>query len=161
MGAGLFVFSEVLSSKFPINWSGLSTYLRYRLEEEHPIMGWAVKVKIDPGPLPASQDVLTLTLLYPTVNVDLTYFEVTYKKIILDYKSSLEKKISQARWSCHICYRMKPDRMISVKTHDTSELYNLPIGTLRQNVRYCNDNPECEREAETFRFDSKRKKEEA
>lgn len=56
-------------------------------------------------------------------------------------------------WKCHICKQERPDIAISVLQKDTSADYNFPPGTIRQNVRYCNDKPECEKGAQTFRFD--------
>jgi len=55
-------------------------------------------------------------------------------------------------WTCHICGRERPDQAISVMVFDTSENYGLPPGTMKQNVRYCNDNPECWTGAQTKRF---------
>lgn len=55
-------------------------------------------------------------------------------------------------WTCHICGEERPDEMIAVRVHDTSEEFNLPPGTMKQNVRYCLDRPACGRGAETFRF---------
>lgn len=40
-------------------------------------------------------------------------------------------------WKCHICGEERPDACISVFTTDTSAGYNLPAGTMKQNVRYC------------------------
>lgn len=56
------------------------------------------------------------------------------------------------RWRCHICGRVRPDAKISVFSSDTSADYDLPHGTVVQNVRYCNDNPKCIDAAKTFRF---------
>ena len=46
-------------------------------------------------------------------------------------------------WKCHVCGEERPDAFISVRTKDMSEEYGLPIGTFKQNVRYCNDRPKC------------------
>ena len=51
----------------------------------------------------------------------------------------------EGTWTCHICGKTRPDACISVCTKP------LKIGEViaQQNVRYCNDNPECERKART------------
>jgi hypothetical protein len=42
-------------------------------------------------------------------------------------------------WTCHVCGKERPDDKIGV--HSTTVTKNdIPI---TQNVRYCNDNPEC------------------
>lgn len=55
-------------------------------------------------------------------------------------------------WTCHICGQERPDEQISVHKRDVSKEYGLPAGTMKENVRYCNDNPDCTRKAETFRL---------
>lgn len=55
-------------------------------------------------------------------------------------------------WVCHICGRERPDELISVLTHDRSAELGWPAGTWKENVRYCNDNPDCRIGAESFRF---------
>lgn len=60
-------------------------------------------------------------------------------------------------WKCHICGEERPDACISVNSKDTSADYNLPPGTMKQNVRYCNDKEECKEAAKTFNFLSKDK----
>ena len=52
-------------------------------------------------------------------------------------------------WSCHICKKVRPDNKISVKTHPLI-FKGRVLGS--QNIRYCNDNPNCEKEAETYTF---------
>jgi hypothetical protein len=42
-------------------------------------------------------------------------------------------------WTCHVCGKERPDDKISVHSK-TVTMNNVPI---TQNVRYCNDNPEC------------------
>lgn len=43
-------------------------------------------------------------------------------------------------WTCHICGDTRPDDKISVRQHIT----NADGGfTVTQNVRYCNDRPDC------------------
>ncbi len=46
-------------------------------------------------------------------------------------------------WTCHICKEERPDHFIAVMGKDTSEEFDLPPGTMRQNIRYCNDRPKC------------------
>lgn len=46
-------------------------------------------------------------------------------------------------WTCHICGKERPDDKISVFTKDLSASRGLPPGTMKANVRYCNDNPRC------------------
>ena len=51
-------------------------------------------------------------------------------------------------WTCHICKKVRPDLSISVLTKP------LKIGSVvaQQNIRYCNDDPECYRGAQEFSF---------
>lgn len=52
-------------------------------------------------------------------------------------------------WTCHICKKKRPDAKISVHTTP------LRIGGRvmgEQNVRYCNDNPECKKKAQNYEF---------
>ena len=60
-------------------------------------------------------------------------------------------------WTCHICGEERPDACISVSTRDTSADYNLPVGTMKQNVSYCNDKKECTEKAKTHSFFKKKK----
>lgn len=46
-------------------------------------------------------------------------------------------------WTCHVCGEWRPDAKISVRSRDSSGDYGLPRGTVRDNVRYCNDRPAC------------------
>lgn len=59
-------------------------------------------------------------------------------------------------WTCHICGAERPDEKISVYTTDTSADFNLPPGTMKTNVRYCNDNPDCIEAAKTYSFFEKK-----
>ena len=63
---------------------------------------------------------------------------------------------AELTWTCHICKTERPDDKISVVTTDVSEESGLKVGTMSQNVRYCNDNPACTEAAKTFRFYSKK-----
>lgn len=55
-------------------------------------------------------------------------------------------------WICHICGKDRPDNKIEVRSIDVSDQYKLPKGTMKNNVRYCNDNPDCIEKSKTFRF---------
>ena len=55
-------------------------------------------------------------------------------------------------WTCHICGAERPDDRISVYKTDMSTKYGLPVGTVQENVRYCNDNVDCCEKAKTFSF---------
>lgn len=46
-------------------------------------------------------------------------------------------------WTCHVCKDERPDQAISVHKRDISARYNLPQGTMTENVRYCNDRAAC------------------
>lgn len=48
-------------------------------------------------------------------------------------------------WRCDICLQERPDKFISVHKVDiTGEGDGLPPGSVVRNVKFCNDNPECE-----------------
>ena len=55
-------------------------------------------------------------------------------------------------WKCHICKEERPDHLIAVRTTDMSEKYNLPPGTMKQNVRYCIDKKTCGEKVKNFSF---------
>ncbi len=65
--------------------------------------------------------------------------------------------ITKMTWKCHICGKVRPDSCISVFNKDTSAEHGLPVGTMKQNVRYCNDNSECSKLAPAFNFFKKEK----
>jgi hypothetical protein len=48
-------------------------------------------------------------------------------------------------WQCHVCGDLREDSKISVFTRDVSQDAEpkLPPGTMKINVRYCNDRPKC------------------
>lgn len=50
-------------------------------------------------------------------------------------------------WKCHICGKERPDDKISVVSRPIVANGQV-IG--QQNVRYCNDNADCIRRAQTF-----------
>lgn len=55
-------------------------------------------------------------------------------------------------WTCHLCGDDRPDAQISVCSTDISVEKGLPPGTMRQNVRYCNDRFACVEAAKTKRL---------
>lgn len=54
-------------------------------------------------------------------------------------------------WTCHICKRERPDASISVHKRDSSTDWGLPPGTMQENIRYCNDIPNCAERARDYR----------
>ncbi|MFA6971808.1 MAG: hypothetical protein WC208_10455 [Gallionella sp.] len=52
-------------------------------------------------------------------------------------------------WACHICKKVRPDDKISVYVKPLM-VNGKQLG--EQNVRYCNDNPECLKGAKEFSF---------
>lgn len=47
-------------------------------------------------------------------------------------------------WTCHVCGKERPDERISVYSRQKT----LPGGVvMTENVRYCNDSPDCEAKA--------------
>lgn len=61
-------------------------------------------------------------------------------------------------WKCHICGKERPNAAISVFQSDLSGRHGLPAGTMKMNVRYCNDRLACVEAAPTW--DLTKKKEE-
>ena len=55
-------------------------------------------------------------------------------------------------WTCHVCGEERPDKKISIRTRDISAEYNLPPGTVTENIRYCNDRRSCAEPAQTMRL---------
>ena len=55
-------------------------------------------------------------------------------------------------WTCHVCGEDRPNEKVSVLKTDHSKEWNLPPGTVMQNVRYCNDNPACIEGAKDISF---------
>ena len=51
-----------------------------------------------------------------------------------------EEEMAMWRWTCHVCNRERPDAKISVYSKPLV-INGQVVGT--QNIRYCNDNPEC------------------
>ena len=52
-------------------------------------------------------------------------------------------------WTCHICKKERPDDKISVIIKPLI-IDGRSVG--QQNIRYCNDNPECAAAAEEYDF---------
>lgn len=48
--------------------------------------------------------------------------------------------LENLEWTCHICGKTRPDAKISVYSRIITLSREIPI---KENVRYCNDNPEC------------------
>ena len=42
-------------------------------------------------------------------------------------------------WNCHVCGKLRPDDKISVHSRTVTR----GVVEIKENVRYCNDNPEC------------------
>lgn len=63
---------------------------------------------------------------------------------------NLEREDDMITWKCHICDEERPDSKISVHTSDASSKYGLPPGTMKMNVRFCNDKPDCIKKAPNF-----------
>jgi hypothetical protein len=56
-------------------------------------------------------------------------------------------------WICHICGRERPDDKISVYSSRVETINGKPIeAEVTQNVRYCNDNPDCIEKSTTYSF---------
>ena len=53
-------------------------------------------------------------------------------------------------WTCHICKKLRNDNEIAVHTEDISLINGVRTGIITQNIRYCIDNPECEKSAKNF-----------
>jgi len=50
--------------------------------------------------------------------------------------------LNNLTWKCEICGKERPDNKISVITY---KLKNFPKA--ERNLKYCNDNPDCQKEA--------------
>jgi len=59
-------------------------------------------------------------------------------------------------WICHICGDKRPDDKINVRSLDTSKEFGLKDGTMSQNVRYCNDNPDCIEKSKNYQHIKKK-----
>lgn len=53
-------------------------------------------------------------------------------------------------WACHVCGDVRPDDKISVLT--TEMVYGEGNIPMKQNVRYCNDRPNCVEGAKEINF---------
>ncbi|OED40246.1 hypothetical protein ACH42_17180 [Endozoicomonas sp. (ex Bugula neritina AB1)] len=67
-------------------------------------------------------------------------------------KTARQQWLESLTWTCHICGEERPDNKISVHTNDVSAQYALPEHSMKNNIRYCNDNPACKEAAKTYRF---------
>ena len=67
------------------------------------------------------------------------------------------RTMSAFTWRCQICYRERPDVKISVHKVDIGPK-TLPPGTVTRNVKYCNDNPQCEEAAKNWNEEDFRQK---
>lgn len=63
-----------------------------------------------------------------------------------------QKMWGDLTWTCHICGDERPDRFIGVHTRDVSTDFNLPPGTVQENVRYCIDRDNCVQRATHYRL---------
>lgn len=54
-------------------------------------------------------------------------------------------------WPCHICGRVRPDADISVRKTERTLGETNGIRVI-ENVRYCNDDPDCIERSKTFTF---------
>ena len=59
--------------------------------------------------------------------------------------------LSKLTWTCHICGQERPDAQISVHTR-VHPIEGCGGTTMRENIRYCNDNADCFLRAQTFTF---------
>lgn len=55
-------------------------------------------------------------------------------------------------WTCHVCKAERPDDKIDVFKIDVDTALSARGVTVTQNVRYCNDRPECIAGARDVRF---------
>lgn len=65
---------------------------------------------------------------------------------------SREMPFQDMTWECHICKEERPDARISVHRKPLMGVNGVPSRVISENVRYCNDNPECHRAAKSFSF---------
>lgn len=59
-------------------------------------------------------------------------------------------------WRCHICGERRLDQFISVRTNRYTiakdEDYNTPPVEYTEDIRYCNDRPDCMEASKTYKF---------
>lgn len=60
-----------------------------------------------------------------------------------ELKNDIKSLMDEMEWRCMACEKMRPDKFISVKTHDLSRFHKCEPETFKLNVKYCNDNLEC------------------
>ena len=56
--------------------------------------------------------------------------------------------MSNCKWACHICKRMRPDNKISVRVKN---IFMGKVNIGQQNIRYCNDSKDCIEKSKTFK----------
>lgn len=56
--------------------------------------------------------------------------------------------MAELEWTCHVCAKLRPDDKISVHSTETT----ISGVVITQNVRYCNDNPDCIEGAKTINW---------
>lgn len=44
---------------------------------------------------------------------------------------------------CEVCKELRPQNLIAVDVRDLSKKYNLPPGTMKRNVNFCNYRKSC------------------
>lgn len=60
--------------------------------------------------------------------------------------------MDELTWTCHVCHERRPDARISVFSKDISAEYDLPEGSIKENIRYCNDREACVNGASKVNF---------
>lgn len=73
------------------------------------------------------------------------------KERLFEEENPSRELFKKLTWSCHICNRFRPDNKISVVTKPIVGLGSGEVN-VTQNIRYCNDNPECAEGAKTYTF---------
>jgi hypothetical protein len=68
-------------------------------------------------------------------------------------KPDLDEVMAKVTWTCHVCGTERPDFRIDVHVKDATR-FNDDKGRypVRMNIRYCNDNPHCTRNAPLVDF---------
>lgn len=77
-------------------------------------------------------------------NEDFSIENVKYKVREPIYINILGQWV-ELTWKCHICEKERPDPEISVFTRKLPP----PLDFGKENIRYCNDNPDCTEKAKT------------
>lgn len=53
-------------------------------------------------------------------------------------------------WICDVCGDERHDEFISVHTRDISEIWGLPKGIMKENIKFCNDREVCREGAKRY-----------